>query len=68
MSLSKVTAIVSEQIGFDLILNEVLNITNSLDLNKSLSHDNVSLYFLRMPSIILAPDFCYFNRIILNWL
>ena len=33
---------------------------NSLNLNKSVGHDNLSPYFLKVVSIILAPALCYF--------
>ena len=36
-------------------VNDVLNVINSLDLNKSLGHDNLSSYFLRVASTIVAP-------------
>ena len=33
---------------------------NSLNLNKSVGHDNLLPYFLRVASTILAPALCYF--------
>ena len=39
--------------------NEVKNLSNSLNLCKSVGHDNIS-YFLRIGSDILAPVLCYF--------
>ena len=41
-------------------VNEMLNMINILNLNKSLGHDNLSPYFLRVASTILAPAMCYF--------
>ena len=40
-------------------VNEVINIINSLNLNKSVGHDNISPYFLRVASDTLAPAFCF---------
>ena len=39
---------------------DVLNMRNSLNLNKSVGHNNLSPYFLRVASTILAPALCYF--------
>ena len=41
-------------------VNEVINLINSLNLNKALGHDNMSPYFLRIASSTLAPAFCFF--------
>ena len=41
-------------------VNEVLNMINSLNLNKSVGHDNLSPYFLRVASTILDPALCDF--------
>ena len=41
-------------------VNEVLNMINSLNLNKSVGHDNLLPYFLKVASTILAPALCYF--------
>ena len=41
-------------------VNEVINLINSLNLRKSVGHDNISPYFLRVASNILAPALCYF--------
>ena len=43
-----------------LRINEVINVINSLKLHKSVSHDNISSYFLRVASSNLAPAICYF--------
>ena len=40
-------------------VNEVINIINSLNLNKSVGHDNISPYFLRVASDTLAPALCF---------
>ena len=40
-------------------VNEVINIINSLNLNKSVDHDNISPYFLRVASDTLAPTLCF---------
>ena len=41
-------------------VNEVLTMINSQNLNKSLGHDNFSLYFHRVASTILSPALSYF--------
>ena len=41
-------------------VNEVKNLINSLNLRKSVGHDNISSYYLRIGSDILAPALCYF--------
>ena len=41
-------------------INEVLNLINSLSLHKSVGHDNISPYFLKVASNIIAPALCYF--------
>ena len=41
--------------------NEALNVINSLNLHKSVGHDNISSYFLRMASSNLAPVICFFT-------
>ena len=41
-------------------VNEVLNMINSLNLNRSVGRDNLSPYFLRVVSTILTPALCYF--------
>ena len=41
-------------------VNEVKNLINSLNLRKSVGHDNISSYYLRIGSDILAPVLCYF--------
>ena len=41
-------------------VNEVINLINLLNLRKSVGHDNISPYFLRVASNILAPALCYF--------
>ena len=53
-------------------VNEVINIINSLNLNKSVGHDNISPYFLRVASDTLAPalsltmlfDWEYFQQVV----
>ena len=40
--------------------NEVLNVINSLNFHKSVSHDNISSYFLRLASSNLALAICFF--------
>ena len=41
-------------------INEVINLINSLNSNKAVGHDNITSYFLRVASNILAPAICYF--------
>ena len=41
-------------------VNEVLNMINSLNLNKFVGHDNLSPYFLKVASTFSAPAWCYF--------
>ena len=41
-------------------VNEVKNLMNSLNLRKSVGHDNISSYYLRIASDILSPVLCYF--------
>ena len=41
-------------------VNEVKTLINSLNLRKTVKHDNMSSYYLRMGSDILAPVLCYF--------
>jgi len=41
-------------------INEVTNLIYSLNLRKSVGHDNISPYYLRIASIILSPVLCYF--------
>ena len=41
-------------------VNKVLNMINFLNLNKSVGHDNLSPYFLKVASTILAHALCYF--------
>ena len=41
-------------------VNEVLNMITSLNLNKSVGHDNLSPYLPRVASTILAPALCCF--------
>ena len=41
-------------------VNDVLNMINSLNLNKYVDHNTLSPYFLRVAFIILAPALCYF--------
>ena len=41
-------------------VNEVKNLINTLNLHKSVGHDNISSYYLRIGSDILAPVLCYF--------
>ena len=36
-------------------INEVLNVINFLNLHESVSHDNISSYFLCVASSYLAP-------------
>ena len=40
--------------------NEAINLIISLNLRKSVGHDNISPYFLRVASTILAPALFYF--------
>ena len=40
-------------------VNEVKNLMNSLNLCKSVGHDNISSYYLRIASDILSPVLCY---------
>ena len=40
-------------------VNEGKNLINSLNLRKSVGHDNTSSYYLRIGSDILAPVLCY---------
>ena len=52
---------VKSSIYFDLLrINEVINLINSLNLSKAVGHDNITPYFLRIASNILAPALCYF--------
>ena len=48
-------------------VNEVINLINLLNLRKSVGHDNISPYFLRGASNILAPALCYFIEIFSFW-
>ena len=41
-------------------VNEVLNVINPLNLHKSVSHDKISSYFLRVASSNLAPVISFF--------
>ena len=41
-------------------INEVKNLMNSLNSRKSVGHDNISSYYLRIASDILSPVLCYF--------
>ena len=41
-------------------VNEVFNLINSLSLHKSIGHDNIPSYFLKVASNIMAPGLCYF--------
>ena len=41
-------------------VNEAKNLMNSLNLRKSVGHDNISSYYLRIASDILSPVLCYF--------
>ena len=40
--------------------NRVKNLMNFLNLRKSVGHDNISSYYLRIASDILSPVLCYF--------
>ena len=41
-------------------VNEVLNVIISLNLHKSVGHDNISSYFLRVASSNIAPAISFF--------
>ena len=41
-------------------VNEVLNVINFLNLHKSVGHDSISSYFLRLASSSLAPAISFF--------
>ena len=41
-------------------VNEVLNVINSLNIYKSVGHDNISSYFLCVASSNLAPAISFF--------
>lgn len=41
-------------------VNEVINLINSINVNKSVGHDNIPPYFLRIASFIIAPVLCYY--------
>ena len=40
-------------------INKVINVINSLNLHKSVGHDNISSYFLRVASGILHLQYVY---------
>ena len=50
-------------------LSEIINAIQALSLNKSIGHDNIPPYYLRIASSILAPylqifiDFCFTNGV-----
>ena len=41
-------------------VNEMKTLIKSLNLHKSVGHDNISSYYLRIALDILAPVLCYF--------
>ena len=41
-------------------INEVINVIHSLQMHKSVGHDNISPFYLRVASTIIAPILCYF--------
>ena len=40
--------------------NEIINLINSLNTNKSVGHDATPAHFLRIASHLIAPALCHF--------